>query len=161
MRIIDTLSRELILPELKATHKGQVLTELAQAICTTHPELKNQEVEATLLEREKLGSTGIQDGIAIPHGKLKDLTQIVVAFGRSREGISFDAPDHRPTQLFFVLLAPENATGLHLKILARLSRLLKNAGLRERLVKAGDAEEIYQILSEADSRLQESGVVSD
>ena len=107
----------------------------------------------TLLEREKLGSTGIQDGVAIPHGKFKTLPYMVVLFGRSMKGIDFQAFDNKPTHLFFVLLAPEEATSEHLKLLARLSRLLKKQSLREALLQAKDAEEIYQTLCEEDKKL--------
>lgn len=161
MRIIDTLSKDLILSDLQATHKNSVISEFAMAIAKAYPELTVKEIEQILLEREKLGSTGIQDGIAIPHGKIDKLSKIIVSFGRSKEGIDFEAHDNQKTHLFFVLLAPESATGLHLKILAKLSRLLKSATLREKLLKADNAEELYQTLLDADARLQESGVIQD
>ncbi|OGQ05299.1 MAG: PTS fructose transporter subunit IIA [Deltaproteobacteria bacterium RIFCSPLOWO2_01_44_7] len=153
MKIADSLSKELILPNLGAKNKVDCLMEFAQAVAKKLPELKKDEIAHTLLEREKLGSTGIQDGIAIPHGKIKTLSNILILFGRSLEGIDFQAHDNKPTQLFFVLLAPENATSIHLKLLARLSRLLKNLSLRERLLQAKDAQAIYQILCEEDEKL--------
>ena len=153
MQIADTLSKELILPNLAAKNKVDCLMEFAQTIAEAHPELKKDEIAHVLLEREKLGSTGIQDGIAIPHGKIKSLPNILLCFGRSLEGIDYQAYDNKPTFLFFVLLAPENATSLHLKLLARLSRLLKSSNLREDLIKAKDAEALYKILCEEDEKL--------
>lgn len=154
MRIIDTLSQELILPNLQAKNKIDCLMECASAVTTLHPDLKIDDIATILLEREKLGSTGIQDGIAIPHGRFKGLDKTLILFARSLEGIDFQSFDNKPTFLFFVLLAPENATSEHLKLLARLSRLLKKSPLREKLMKAKDAETIYQILCEEDEKLQ-------
>ena len=153
-RIIESnLTRELILPDLHAETKTDVLSEFAETIAGVFKNLDKAEVANVLLEREKLGSTGIQDGIAIPHGKLKALDHILLAFGRSVKGIDYQAHDNQPTQLFFVLLAPENATGMHLKVLARLSRLLKQGSLRENLLNAKDAEEIYKTLLAEDEKV--------
>ncbi|MDO8527195.1 MAG: PTS sugar transporter subunit IIA [Deltaproteobacteria bacterium] len=153
MKIIDALSRELILSNLTAKNKVDCLMEFAQVLANAHPELKKDEIAHVLLEREKLGSTGIQDGVAIPHGKIKDLGNIIILFGRSLEGLDFQAHDNNPTHLFFVLLAPEEATSTHLKLLARLSKLLKNIDLRAKLMQAKDSEAIYKILSEEDEKL--------
>ena len=159
MRVTDTLSKELIIPHLKGENKVDVLTELAEAIAQSAPELDKDEISHVLLEREKLGSTGIQDGIAIPHGKIDALSKVLIAFGRNEEGIDFQAHDNQKTHLFFVLLAPEDASGYHLTILARLSRLLKEMEVRKKLLKAKNAEEIYQILCKEEAKLQESGVL--
>ncbi len=105
-----------------------------------------------LNERERLGSTAIGDGIAIPHGKLKGITQILGVFGRSREGIDFDSLDGSPTHLFFLLVAPEDSASLHLKALARVSRLFKDGGFRQRLLDAADSDELYRLLKEEDSK---------
>lgn len=153
MKIADTLSKELILPDLASHDKVDCLMEFAQAVTKAYPDLKKDDIAHTLLEREKLGSTGIQDGVAIPHGKMKQLSKIVMLFGRSPDGLDFQAYDSKPTRLFFVLLAPEDATTEHLKLLARLSRLLKNPALRERLLKAEDTLGIYKILCEEDEKL--------
>src|SRR3989338_3894475 len=152
MKIAENLSRELILPVLASKTKVDCLMEFAHAIAKIHPELKKDDVAHILLEREKLGSTGIQDGVAIPHGKVKDLQHIVILFGRSPEGIDFQAHDNKPTQLFFVLLAPESATSTHLKLLARLSKMLKSPDLRGELLNAKDAENIYQVLCHDDEK---------
>ena len=103
-----------------------------------------------LLEREKLGSTGIGDGIAIPHGKLAGLDEILVAFGRSREGIAFEAMDGKPVHLFFFLMAPENSAGRHLKALAKISRMLKDAAFRENLLEAKTHDDLVRIIAEKD-----------
>lgn len=153
MKLADSLKKELILPDLEAKDKVDCIMEFSQAIAQTFPFLKKDDTAHLLLEREKLGSTGIQEGIAIPHGKFKGMEHMVLLFGRSLNGIDFQSFDNKPTHLFFVLLAPENASTEHLKLLARLSRLLKKRSLREDLLKAKDAEEIYQILCEEDERL--------
>jgi PTS system nitrogen regulatory IIA component len=103
-----------------------------------------------LLEREELGSTGIGDGIAIPHGKLPAIKKIIVCFGRSVNGVAFDAVDNRPTHLFFLLIAPEAAAAPYLSSLAELSRFLKNSQTRSRLLLAEDTDEILAIFSEAE-----------
>ena len=144
MKIAEILSRGCIISDIKSTTKEDVIRELAVNLAENFPQMNQEEVIQILLEREKLGSTGIGNGIAIPHGKLPMLTQIVTAFGRSREGISFDSQDERPAHLFFVLLAPENAASLHLKALARLSRLLKDSSFRQKLMTVPDADTLYR-----------------
>jgi PTS system nitrogen regulatory IIA component len=104
----------------------------------------------TLLDREKLGSTGIGDGIAIPHGKLADLDELIVSFGRSRQGVEFDSMDGKPANLFFLLLAPENTTGLHLKALAKISKMLKDSAFRKKLIEAKSKDELYVIIADKD-----------
>jgi PTS system nitrogen regulatory IIA component len=153
MRIAEALKKELIIPNLAAHNKLDGIMEFAAAIANFLPELKQDDIGHVLLEREKLGSTGIQDGVAIPHGKIRGLSQMVVVFGRSLKGIDFQSFDNKPTHLFFVLLAPDHATSEHLKLLARLSRLLKKESLREELIRAKDAEAIYQTLCEEDKKL--------
>lgn len=153
MRITDTLAKDLIVPNLASKNKLDCLMECAEAISAYRPDLQKDDIATVLLEREKLGSTGIQDGIAIPHGKFKGIHEALILFARSLEGIDFQSFDTKPTHLFFVLLAPEEASSEHLKLLARLSRLLKNPKLREQLLKADNAEEIYKILLEEDKKL--------
>jgi PTS system nitrogen regulatory IIA component len=109
-------------------------------------------VVEVLLEREKLGSTGIGDGIAIPHGKMKGIKELVASFGRSIQGIDFESIDNKPTHLFFLLVAPENSAGVHLKALARISRLLKDSRFRNRLMEAEDSRSLFQIIVEEDEK---------
>jgi PTS system nitrogen regulatory IIA component len=110
-------------------------------------------VVEVLMERERLGSTGIGDNVAIPHGKLANLSDLRLAFGRSLTGVNFDSMDGKPSQLFFLLLAPVNSAGLHLKALAKISRMLMNATFRENLMQAGEGHDIYQLLKEKDEEI--------
>jgi nitrogen PTS system EIIA component len=152
MKITDLLSPELIIPDLKGTTKPDVLGELAKAMSANHPEIKLTDLMAVLAERERLGSTAIGDGIAIPHGKLRGVTKIIGAFGRHEHGVDFDSLDGGPSQLFFVLVAPEDSASLHLKALARVSRLLKEASFRSKLLEAKDASQLYSLIKEEDDK---------
>lgn len=149
MRILDVLREEAIISELKATDKKGVLEELAVPVAKASG-VSQEEMVRVLLERERLGSTGIGDGIAIPHGKLRSLESLLVGFGRSRKGIDFEAIDGKPAHLFFLLMAPENSTGAHLRMLARISRLLKDTTFRERLMTAVDRRSLYIVIAEED-----------
>ena len=153
MHLTDVLRPEMVWPSLEAKTKPEVIRELAHRIGAELGALDEQRVAEILIERERLGSTGIQDGIAIPHGKVPGLERIVIACGRSPTGIEFDAHDAKPTHLFFVLLAPEFAAGQHLKALARLSRILKDAHFREKLLGAGDATEMYRAIIDEDEKI--------
>jgi PTS system nitrogen regulatory IIA component len=111
-----------------------------------------EELLRALLERESLGSTGVGDGVAIPHGKLPMGSEMIVAFGRSRKGIDFQSMDSKPVFLFFLLVTPEDKPGDHLKALARISRILKNPVLRESLTTAPDRQEIQRLIYQEDSK---------
>ena len=111
-----------------------------------------QRLLQVLLDREKLGSTGIGDGVAIPHGKVPGLPALTASFGRSRAGVDFKSIDGKPTHLFFTLFAPENSAGAHLKALARISRIFRNPAFRESIMKAKDAAEIFRLISEEDAK---------
>jgi nitrogen PTS system EIIA component len=149
MKILDFLDTGSVIAELKARSKEDVLEELAAPVARL-AKAGLRDVVDVLLERERLGSTGIGGGIGIPHGKLKHLDQLVIAFGLSRRGVEFESLDGEPTRIFFLLMSPENSTGLHLKLLARISRILKNEPFKERLLQAKNAEEIYEIIKEED-----------
>lgn len=151
MKITEMLRPEFVLEELKARSKREVLEELAGVFTKGKDPSGTEAMLHVLLEREKLGSTGIGDGIAIPHGKLAGLEGMVVAFGRSREGVDFESLDGRPAYLFFLLMAPENSAGLHLKALAKISRMLKDGAFRKRLLDAKVQEDLFQIIMEKDS----------
>ena len=150
MKIMDILNKDCIIPELRSKNKGEVLEELTGALLNTKANLDKEALVAVLLERERLGSTGIGDGIAIPHGKVQDLDELVLSFGRSTEGIEFDSMDGRPTHLFFLLIAPENSAGIHLRALAKISRLLKSGQFRQRLLEAETSEALFQVIQEED-----------
>lgn len=149
MKILDVLDREAINVDLKAKDKKGILDELAMPIArmtgTSHDELVK-----VLLERERLGSTGIGGGIGIPHGKVNCLDTLVLGFGLSRKGVHFESIDGRPTHIFFLLLTPENSAGLHLKLLARLSRLLKDEEFKTQLSQSRSVEEIIRTIGEKD-----------
>jgi mannitol/fructose-specific phosphotransferase system IIA component (Ntr-type) len=128
-----------------------VLAEFARIVALQNPALSASGLEQLLREREALGSTGIGDGVAFPHCKSPVLVAPVILFGRSNCGVDFNAVDGKPVHLFFVLLTPEGDIGAHLKLLARLSRILKGPVTRTRLMAASDAQEIAMIVSEMDS----------
>ncbi len=146
MKISELLDPQAVISELAATDKAAVLEELTDTLMVLAPELDRDRVLDVLNEREKLGSTGIGHGVAIPHGKLSGLSQLQLAFGRSRSGIDFESMDGQLAQLFFLLIAPEGSVGEHLKTLARISKLLKDAGVRKKILAAADAAEIYRII---------------
>ncbi|MDI6854278.1 MAG: PTS sugar transporter subunit IIA [Deltaproteobacteria bacterium] len=151
MKILELLDRACILPDLKAGNKQEVLEELAAPLVPGPDGLQLKTVVEVLMDRERLGSTGIGDSIAIPHGKLPNLSSLRLAFGRSLKGVDFDSMDGKPTHLFFLLLAPINSAGLHLKALAKISRMLMSQPFRESLMKAASVEEIYRLLAERDA----------
>jgi PTS system nitrogen regulatory IIA component len=124
MKILDVLSKDAINIDLKARDKKGVIDELVAPVAAIAGASQEGLVKV-LMERERLGSTGIGGGIGIPHGKLKDIESLMLGFGISRRGVDFESMDGRPTHIFFLLLTPENSAGVHLKLLARISRLLK------------------------------------
>ena len=150
MKILDILNKDCIIPELRSRTKKEVLEELTEALSNCKANLNKEALVEVLLERERLGSTGIGDGIAIPHGKIQDLDELILSFGRSSQGIEFDSMDGRPTHLFFLLIAPENSAGIHLRALAKISRLLKSAHFRQRLLEAKTVEELFHVIQEED-----------
>lgn len=152
MKITEFLSPDAVIGSLAATEKRGVLEELCGPLVGRQPQLTADHLREVLEEREKLGSTGIGQGVAIPHGKLPGLGALVGVFGRSVEGVAFDAIDGKPTHLFFALFAPENSAGIHLKALARISRLFKSVQLRTAILKAADGREIYRLIAEEDAK---------
>ena len=152
MEISELLNPQAIVADLQGRDKNQVLAELTDALIACEPSLDRDEVIAVLQEREKLGSTGIGDGVAIPHGKLAGIPELMLAFGRSRAGVDFESMDGQAAHLFFLLIAPEESVGVHLKTLARISKLLKDPTVRRKLLDAADQDAIFQvILDEEDS----------
>ena len=149
MKIFDFLSPETILTDLKSTDKKGVLEELTLPVAELTG-IEHKELVRVLIERERLGSTGIGNGIGIPHGKLKALSSLILGFGLSRKGIDFEALDGKPTRIFFLLLTPENSTDLHLKLLARISKLLRDPGFTGKILDAADKEEVIKFIQNAD-----------
>ena len=152
MKIKGLLQPEGIIPDLAATTKEEALGEMAGRVSRQYPGLERAEILRILLEREKLGSTGIGDGVAIPHGKLKRLDQPVMVVARSLKGVDYNALDNKPVNLLFLIIAPEAAVGVHLKILARISRILKDATVRTSLLEAPDAAALFAVILKQDSR---------
>jgi len=149
MKILDLLKKEAIIVDLKATDKMGVIEELITPISRITQTDQNELVRV-IMNRERLGSTGIGSGIGIPHGKLKELPSLVLGFGSSRKGVDFDTIDGKRAYIFFLLLTPEDATGLHLKLLARISRILKNDLFRQQLKDARNVDEVYAVIQSGD-----------
>ena len=150
MNISELLKKDAIITDLSSESKDATLSELTTALIAAHPKVDHAKVVRVLEERETLGSTGIGDGIAIPHGKVSDIDQMLIAFGRSKDGIDFDSMDGKPAHIFFLLLAPEGSVNTHLKALARISKLLKNQDIRSRLLNAESTEDIIQTIKEGE-----------
>lgn len=150
MKLSDILNEENIISELKADNKKGVLEELAEVITSHEPSLDKNSLVKILLERERLGSTGIGDGVAIPHGKFPNVTQPIISFGRSRKGLDFDSMDGQPAFLFFLLVAPENSASIHLKALAKIAKILKNSAFRKTLMEAPNKHELYKSIIQND-----------
>ncbi len=149
MKISDVLYKETIIVDLKANDKKSVLEELAAPVARI-AKVDQAELVRVLMEREHLGSTGIGGGIGIPHGKMKRLEKLVLGFGLSQKGVDFDSMDKKPAHLFFLLITPENSTGVHLKLLARISRLLKNEDFKEKLFHISDPEDLLEEIGQWD-----------
>lgn len=153
MRVVDILTEELIVPQLHGTTKAEVLRELAEHLAAHRPHIEAERLVTVLLDRERLGTTAIGEGIAIPHGKLPGLKGVVAVFGRSLTGVDCHSLDGAPTKLFFLLVAPDESAGIHLKALARVSRLLKDRAFRERLLRAANHADLYRAICEEDAKL--------
>src|SRR6266567_9510408 len=152
MKIVDFVRPELIVAELATHDKTEVIKELANHLAGHVPGVDREVLAKVLLERERLASTAIGEGVAIPHGKLDAVGKLVACVGRAPNGVDFDSMDGRPTHLFFVLVAPENSTGVHLKALARISRLFKDPEFRTRVMGAPDAAAIYKVIADEDAK---------
>jgi PTS system nitrogen regulatory IIA component len=152
MKITDILSEADVLPNLDGRFKADIIEELATVVAAHHPEIDRARLVQALEDRERLNSTALGEGVAIPHGKLGGLKRVVAAFGRSVPGVDFSSLDGKPTHLFFLLVAPEDSAGAHLKALARISRLLKDETFRQRLMAAPDGAAVYQTIRDEDDR---------
>jgi PTS system nitrogen regulatory IIA component len=152
MKITEIMNKDLIIPMLVAKTKRESLKELVDCVVKKETTVDSTELLRVLLEREELGSTGIGDGIAIPHGKIKKIDKLIVSFGRSLDGVDFQSMDGKPTHIIFLLIAPENSAGIHLKALARISRLLKDSAFRRNIMGAATSQEIYDIIAQEDEK---------
>lgn len=152
MRIAEALQESCVLTDIQGKTKREVITELVDALKKAGLVDDAQKAGKVIEEREKLGSTGIGDGVAIPHGKIKGLKNILCVFGRSQKGVDFDSVDGKPVHLFFLLLAPEESASLHLKMLSRISKILREPAFRRKLTELSDMHEIYRNIIEEDTK---------
>jgi PTS system nitrogen regulatory IIA component len=152
MKLLDYLKKEWVIPDLKGRDKNGVLRELGGVMAAGIPGVTAEDLFLVLLEREKLGSTGIGEGIAVPHGRLKRWRDFSISFGRSRDGVEFDAIDGRPAHLFFLVMAPENSAVDNLKLLSRIVMLLKDSSFKKRLLRADSLDELYETIAEEDEK---------
>lgn len=152
MKITDILVREASILDLSATGKDELLAEMAGALADAESGLERDALLRVLREREALQSTGIGEGVAIPHGKMGGLDRLVATFARSTKGVDFESIDGQPTHLFFLLVVPEQSGGQHLKALARISRFFRDASFREKLLAASDLDEIFGAIQEEDAK---------
>ena len=152
MKLLDYLEEDWVISDLKGTDKPSVLRELSSVLVKPCQVASVEELLQVLLEREKLGSTGIGEGIAIPHGRLKKLKRFFISFGRSIKGADFDSNDRNPSRLFFLVMAPENSAVDNLKLLSRIVTLLKDTSFKKRLMEASSQKELFRIISEEDEK---------
>ncbi|MDR2772662.1 MAG: PTS sugar transporter subunit IIA [Elusimicrobiota bacterium] len=151
MKIMDFLSPEAVIVNLKATDKKAAIVELVETLKTTKDVKNTEEIIDVVLEREKLGSTGIGQGVAIPHGKTDVLDEQVGVLGISHKGIEFNSLDGEPVNIIFLLVGPLEASGQHLKALSKISRLFKDKFLRQAIREASTAEVVVKIIQQEDA----------
>ena len=152
MKVMDILVRGAVVLDIEATQKPGVLEELSRALSAAEPSLDASQLRRVLEDREALQSTGIGDGVAIPHGKISGLPRLMASFARSKEGVDFESIDGQPTQLFFLLVVPEHSGGQHLKALARISRFFRDAAFRKTLLEAGTLDDVFRAIEEEDAK---------
>jgi PTS system nitrogen regulatory IIA component len=152
MKLLDYLKEEWIVPELNGTDKPSALNELSEVLTKPCGATSSRELVQVLLEREKLGSTGIGEGVGIPHGRMKRLKRFFISFGRSIRGVDFDSIDQKPCQIFFMVMAPENSAVENLNLLGRIAKLLKDSSFKKKLMGAKTRREIFEIISEEDEK---------
>lgn len=152
MKIMDILVRDAVILDVESDSKDAMLAEMARALAKSVPALDADLLHEVLVERESLQSTGIGEGVAIPHGKVPGLGDLVASFARCREGLDFASIDGQPTYLFFLLVVPEHSGGQHLKALARISRFLRDPAFRDKLSSAEELQDIFAAIEEEDAK---------
>lgn len=150
MKILDYLDTDTITVDLKSTGKKEAVEELCRLLADAKEIAKADKLVEVILEREKLGSTGIGQGVAIPHAKSETVKDLIIAAGLSKRGVSFDALDGEPVYIIFLLIAPPDSSGQHLKALAKISRLLKDKFFRQALRDAQTPGEVFNVIKEED-----------
>lgn len=153
MKIATFLDRNDVTATVPAGDKQEVLATLVDLLVSNRDDLDRDVLLSVLLKREELRSTGIEEGVAFPHGRVPGIASLLSCFGRCREGVDFDSFDGKPTHFFFVLLIPEEAEGSHLRALARLNRLFQDAEFRDRLLAAADAGALYDVIIQQDASI--------
>ena len=152
MKIMDILVKDGVILDLASDTKEAVLEEMARALAGAESSLNADRLNEVLLEREALQSTGIGEGVAIPHGKIAGLEHLVASFARSVKGVDFESIDGQPTHLFFLLVVPEHSGGQHLKALARISRFFRDAEFRQKLIAASSLDDVFRAIDEEDAK---------
>ncbi|MDE2825502.1 MAG: PTS sugar transporter subunit IIA [Gemmatimonadota bacterium] len=153
MSLTELLDENAILVNLRATQKQEVIEELAAALTASGRISDNREVLQAVLEREKIMSTGIGKGVAIPHGKCKAVDRLVGVLGIKKEGVDFQSLDEQPVYLFFLLVSPLNVSGPHIRALAHISRLLRHDNLRKQLIAAEDPRDALALIAEEEENM--------
>ena len=153
MKIMEILVKEAVILDLGVRTKREVLAEMAASLAKVEPQIAAERLLDVLMEREALQSTGIGEGVAIPHGKLPGLGRLVATFARSRAGIDFESIDGQPTHHFFLLVVPEHSGGQYLKALARISRFFRDPVFRQNLAKGEALEDVIRAIEEEDAKL--------
>jgi nitrogen PTS system EIIA component len=152
VKITDFLTSDRVIADLTENEKSAVLKEMAGQLADNESGLDAAQILQVLQDREKISTTAIGEGVAIPHGKLPNVQKVSALFARSLQGVDFASLDGEPTHLFFTLIAPQDAAADHLKALARISRLLKDPDLRRRLLAAATSQELYKIIAVEDQK---------
>ncbi len=153
MKVMDILVRDAVILDLGVRSKREVLGEMANALAKCEPQIEADRLLEVLLEREALQSTGIGEGVAIPHGKMVGLDRLVASFARSVEGVDFESIDGQATHHFFLLVVPEHSGGQYLKALARISRFFRDAAFRQRLNEVETLDDVIGAIEEEDAKL--------
>ena len=153
MKIMDILVSDAVILNLGPGGKREVLAEMAGSLAKVEPQIEADRLLEVLLEREALQSTGIGEGVAIPHGKMAGFDRLVASFARSPEGVDFDSIDGQPTHHLFLLVVPEHSGGQYLKALARISRFFRDPTFRQQLTDAETVRDVLQAIAEEDSKL--------
>ncbi len=152
MKIMDILVRDAVILDVESDSKELLLEEMARALAKSVPSLDTNRLLGVLIEREALQSTGIGEGVAIPHGKMPGLGDLVASFARCRKGLDFDSIDGQPTHLFFLLVVPEHSGGAHLKALARISRFFRDPAFRQKLINAESLDAVFAAIEAEDAK---------